>query len=69
MMIFALGWILGLLVGCGVQHSARRHGLLPPATARSLRRARRANRLELRERQPQRWVSPASVNFDDEETR
>jgi hypothetical protein len=36
---------------------------LPPATARAIRRARRANRIEAREIQASRWFR------DDEETR
>ena len=53
MTLFTLGWLLGLAFGVGGmllgrQRLARRPGLLPPATARQLRRAARANRLQVR---------------------
>jgi len=44
---------------------------LPPNTRRQLDRAARANRLELvnRKRNPSRWISPASGDFDAEDTQ
>ncbi|HKP08317.1 MAG TPA: hypothetical protein VJU58_13775 [Microbacterium sp.] len=46
-----------------------RTGRMPAATARQLRRVRRANRLEIRrDRMPVRFVSPPRASFDDGET-
>ncbi len=73
MSVFILGWLIGLVVGSavtliGIEYADRRaFRPLPPATTRQLKRAARANRLEVRG--PERWVSPASADFDDEETR
>jgi hypothetical protein len=47
---------------------SRESKALPPATARQLARARRANRLDMR-KPPPRWIPLPSGNFDNEDTR
>lgn len=51
-----------------IRFRRRRSRPLPPATVAQLRRARRANRLELRTRDSH-WVVPARDNFDTEDTQ
>lgn len=71
--IFALGAVahwLFVFVQRPMQRpvaGASRRKELPPATARRLRRAARANRLELRARTGRLWI--ASSDFDHEDTR
>ena len=77
-LLLLAGFSLGILaaatvVALYVHLGHPRRPKLPPATARQLSRAARANRYRLRDRDdrsyPARWVSPASANFDHEETR
>lgn len=62
LLAFAIGWVLGL---ASVRGTVPRRAL-PPSTARQLRRAARANRLELR-KPPARWIPPEFPHY--EETR
>ena len=60
---------IGVTAICGVIWLATREPrlALPPATARQIRRAARANRLEVRN--PPRWVASANHDFDTEDTQ
>lgn len=72
-LIFFFGYACGgmtiALAAFMLRHGrTSRRQSLPPATARQLKRAARANRLRLEEGDP-RWVPIARGNFDHEDTR